>query len=399
MKSDSIRKVVIDKNNLCRGCPFEEKQPKVLPTIPENPLLAVVGMAPGDQEEWQQKNFVGPAGVMLRTTLAMSGIPGDRVAYLNLGRCRPSNDDFESAEWQKAETRCWKHLNKDLSTIPSDVPLLLLGGRPLQRFKASKKLKIGAWRGLWIEAEERRCFVARHPAQILRTQDEAKKNTLIEEFVADLDCMVDRVLGREQPSDHKVTIYESPFEAAEFFAWLAKREKPWTFDIETYDAVAFPSRVGVATDPCHPDFRVRGIAIAINRKTGCWIELMGFDHRKAEVREIMSPAFASPTEKWGFTGHFDEEGLVYTDWVQTVRNRANDGMLGLISLGDGTHDSLRLEKAVVDILGERQYWSADKSKMRDVPLQQVANSAVRDACYTHQLIEFINEKLARGDYL
>jgi len=129
------------------------------------------------------------------------------------------------------------------------------------------------------------------------------------------------------------------------------------------------------------------------------VELMGFD--LAEASEVLTPVFASDAEKWTFSGHYDEEGVTYTKLAADgVRNRAGDGMLGMIALGDGTHDSLRLEKAVVDVLGRRQYWQGyDKSKMRDASLAEVADGAIGDACYTFELCTLLHDRIRRADYL
>ena len=75
-------------------------------------------------------------------------------------------------------------------------------------------------------------------------------------------------------------------------------------------------------------------------------------------------------------------------------------MLAQVAMSDGTHESFKLEKAVVDILGHRQYWAeVDKSRMRDFSLEDVARGAVRDACHTLELEEILDERMRRGDRL
>ena len=279
--------------------------------------------------------------------------------------------------------------------------MLLLGAKPLRAF-VDGKAKLGASRGLWAQTTDaREYFTARDPSQLWTIVDPASRESRLGEFVADVTRMSDRLLGREPDSPFTVHVFSSPVEAhrAGFLTELARRTERWTFDIETYDGAKFPSRKNVSTDPCHPDFRLRGIAVATSDTEGVFIECLGWEERIAEARAVLSPAFSSPAPKGAFSGHFDDEGLVYPGWVDAVVNRTDDGMLGLLALSDGAHDTLRLEHAVVNVLGARQYWNGmDKSKMRDAPLSFVAASAVGDACYEHQLIGVVRGRLARGEY-
>jgi len=394
--------------NPCIGC-NREHAIKVMPSFVERPLLQVVGMAPGKVEEEQGEPFVGPAGDLLRSALAGAGIdPATQVNYANLGRCRPENDDFESKAWHGAEKRCWSYLSVDLAR--TKIPLLVLGTRPLMRLMANTKAKVSIHRGLWIKtADGRNAFVARHPSSILRavgtgSSGQVRANDVQDrlevQFRTDIKRMADRLLKREPPSDIKVTTFETPGAAREFLARLAKRTLPWAFDIEAFDAVEYPSRLGVATDPCHPDFRLRGIAFAWSPVYGAYVEMTSWENFKSQARELLDPVFGSPAIKRAFNGGYDEDGLVYPGWVTRVNNRAEDAMLGLVALGDSRHESLRLEKAAIDVLKKSQSWDGgDKGRMRDLPLKQVATGAVGDACRTFDLCEVLNKRLIAGEYL
>jgi len=260
------------------GCP-REKAVKVLPVLPPKAKLVAVGMAPGGEEEQKGKPFVGRSGILLRSTLRAVGLdPEEEVGYLNLGRCRPEDDDFESAGWKEAEKRCSRYLADDLAHV--SVPLLLLGTRPVVRLLGDAKERVGKSRGLWVQtADGRPAFVARHPAQILRADSDQIRARLEKEFREDLQRMANKLLGREPPQGYEVSVFTSPFEAQGFLTKLTAHRAPWAFDIESYDGKEFPSRRPVATDPCHPDFRLRGIAIAWGSEKGVWIECKGLEDR------------------------------------------------------------------------------------------------------------------------
>lgn len=394
--AEARARVLQNPTGPCQGCPLVDVKPKIPPVIRTGAVLAVVSLGPSAGDEEAAVPISGRPGEMLVEALRAAGVDPTKVTLSLATRCRPVGDVYDCAAWESAARRCRAFFDAD---VPADVPLLLLGGTALRTF-AGGRAKVGGSRGLWAKADGRTYFTVRDPAQILAVQDPAQSEALRAEFAADVARMADVLLGREPPLDLSFEVYGSPAEAAGYLATLAVRAEPWAFDIEAYDAAVFPSRRGVSTDPCHPDFRLRGVAVATSPREGAWIDCAGWEGRLVEARALFSPAFGSPAAKWAFNGHYDEEGLVYPGWVECVANRAGDGMLALLALSDGAHESLRLEHAVVNVLGARQYWNGmDKSRMRDVPLAVVAANAVGDACYTYQLVELLHGRLERGEYM
>jgi len=307
-------------------------------------------------------------------------------------RCRGS------APSESAEKRCAKLLDAALESVPASVPIIALGpGALFALSKDKKEPRFSAARGTWTVLKSGRDVFAVHDPRVIGVlEDVAARDRMTVNFYADVDRMADRLLGRKRGPDVAVSIYESPADAQGALRRLAAREELWVFDIETYDAAEYPSRKEVSVDPFHPDFRVRGVAIALSPTEGFWVELKDFPADQA--RRVLDPAFGSPAEKGAFGGHFDVSGLTYTGYVTEVTNRTEDGMLSAVALSDGTHESLRLEKLVVGYLGRSQYWNADKSKMRDYPIDLVANGAVGDACATLALIELLREDLLAEEY-
>lgn len=381
--------------NPCLGCP-RARAPKVKPVIPTAPKLIVIGMAPGEREEKVGQPFQGPSGDQIRRELQRCGFNLKDVGFANLARCRPENDDFSTKDWQMAETRCFNYLRKELAAN-QNVPLLLLGSRPATKL-SGEGMSVTAYRGLWIKTVTgHQAYVARHPSGILRVKESGPQKALFEEWHGDLHRMADRVRGVEKERKVDVLIFKSPADADVLLKRLAAHQHPWAFDIETYDALEFPSRRWVSTDPCHEDFRVRGVALAWGPDKGAWIEFG--DTNPDDARPFLDQAFMSATEKWAFNGGFDEEGLTYNGWVTEVVNRRGDGMLEMVALSDGRHASLRLERAVVDQLGYPQYWNGvDKSRMRDILLVEVARAAVEDACATWALCARLHKRLEKGEY-
>ena len=384
--------------NSCASCPRVGQCTLVLPTMPPNPKAVAVGLAPGDVEEELGACFMGPAGQLLRRALRGAGFDDVAdVGYINLTRCRPAGDDFASKEWEKMVTRCWHNVQAALEGYQG--PLLILGTEACSKFlsnakkKGERRVQVTRVRGLWFRQGERWVFAARHPFGALRTGD-----TTVNQFLADVHRFGGRVLGTERLPPVKFKIYKSVREARSVFSMLAKLATPWAFDVETFDTLECPSRKGVAVDPCHPDFRVRGLAVAWGPGEAAYVDLIGDEQNKVEARATLTPAFSSPAIKRGFNGSFDEESLLVPGWTAQVCNRAEDGMLGMLAL-DMTHRSgFSLQRGIVDLLGEPYHWEADKTRMRELPLEQVADGCVRDATATWRLCELINHRLLAGSY-
>jgi hypothetical protein len=245
----------------------------------------------------------------------------------------------------------------------------------------------------------RQVFSTWQPAGVIRhIKEHGSGSKRLKQFRADLKRMADRILGREQMPDVQMDVFSDPGQAENFLKYLACHKKPWAFDIETYDAGQESTRHAVGVDPFHPDFRVRGVAIAWQFNRGAWIELMPWEDRKAEAAKLFGPVFASSAEKWAFNGSFDENGLVYSGWAPAITNRKGDGLLALIASNAGGHSGVSLARAVVDILGEPQYWVINKLTIRTAKLMDVADSAVRDACSTLKLTDFLHRRLEASEY-
>jgi uracil-DNA glycosylase family 4 len=391
------RRVPVLLANPCAGCP-RERAVKVPPCFPTQPRLVAVGMAPGGEEEIAGTPLVGQSGELLRQALRAAGFDDRRdVAYINLGRCRPEDDNFETKDWKEAERRCVTYLERDLASWRG--PLLLLGTRPAAYFFRDAKARVTSKRGLWYGLPDgRQAFVENHPSAVLRAGGRSVTSAKRQQFFAGIARMAERVLGRERIPEVTCEIYASVAQGAPRLRWLVKKQRRFFFDIETFDAQECPSRKGVATNPFHPDFRVRGVAIAWSPSEGAWFELAPDEQRKAAVRRLLDPVFDADMEKGAFFGGFDENGLIVPGWVTAVRNRRFDPWLAAVAL-DTVGGGHSLERLVVDVLHEPQPKAGvDRSRIREMSLAAVGEYAVRDACAEFRLDVAIQDRLEKGLY-
>lgn len=147
--------------------------PNVQPFAEPTPYrIAIIGEAPGEDEENHGFPFVGRSGQHLDRELKSVGIDRHRCFIGNICQVRPPKNKIELFPWDGEEIQNGlKQLEHDLSTFSPNL-CLLLGNTPLHA--ALGKGKITEWRGSLFRSEVRGAFFGRkcvsslHPAFVLR---------------------------------------------------------------------------------------------------------------------------------------------------------------------------------------------------------------------------------------
>lgn len=102
--------------------------------------LMIIGEAPGKDEVYQGKPFVGRAGALLREAIAESGLDANEVYISNVIHCRPPNNKFPDAnidEVKETVQVCRPWLFKEIAIIKPFV-ILGCGSKPLRHIAKSK---------------------------------------------------------------------------------------------------------------------------------------------------------------------------------------------------------------------------------------------------------------------
>ena len=87
----------------CEGCVLAQSRLNAVPWSGPIPAeLAVLGEAPGAQEDKEGSPFVGRAGKLLDTALKGAGIDRDKTFVFNSVCCRPPGNRNPSADEQEA---------------------------------------------------------------------------------------------------------------------------------------------------------------------------------------------------------------------------------------------------------------------------------------------------------
>jgi uracil-DNA glycosylase family 4 len=154
----------------CRACPLNHarlQSPKMKPTGDPECDFYIIGEAPGEDEDYEGKQFVGKSGEILRPRLPNR--IRDRVRYNNTIRCRPPNNrDPEPIEVEC----CRPSIERDIAQARPRA-ILGFGNAPLQW--AIGQTGITRWRGrvipVVIGGHPCWYFPIEHPASILRKRN------------------------------------------------------------------------------------------------------------------------------------------------------------------------------------------------------------------------------------
>jgi len=147
--------------------------PNQFPTIQSpSARIALIGEAPGQDEEAQKRPFVGMSGRFLDSILSSCGIVRACTFVGNVCQIRPPKNDISAFDYDGVEIQSGlKQLQSDLEQFKPTL-CVLLGKTALQAFKGVKNL--GDWRGSFFTSDRFngvKCLATYHPATCLRNYE------------------------------------------------------------------------------------------------------------------------------------------------------------------------------------------------------------------------------------
>lgn len=136
--------------------------------------IAVIGEAPGEEEENYRRPFVGKSGNFLTSIMRDVGIDRQVCFMGNVCQIRPPGNRIEAFSWTGEEiTNGLARLNEDIRKFKPHI-CVLLGNTPLRAARGDTG-KITEWRGSLFESTllgspffGYKCVGALHPAFVLR---------------------------------------------------------------------------------------------------------------------------------------------------------------------------------------------------------------------------------------
>lgn len=130
--------------------------------------IAVIGEAPGRDEDLAGRPFVGRAGQLLDRMLAAIGLDESSVHITNIVYWRPPGNRAPTPQEALA---CRPFLERQIELVDPDVILLMGGSAAKQIFSTNDGIMRtrGKWHDIAIGERNRTCLATLHPAYLLRT--------------------------------------------------------------------------------------------------------------------------------------------------------------------------------------------------------------------------------------
>jgi DNA polymerase len=153
---------------LCALCPLCEKRRQAVPGAGVlDPLVMVIGEAPGEEEDLRGEPFVGPAGVYLDKWLSAVGLSRLANAFIaNIVKCRPPANRDPLPEEAAA---CMPYLLRQIKIIRPRAVLAL--GRVAAQNLLGTSEGIGRLRGIPGTWQGLPFLATYHPSAVLRDHE------------------------------------------------------------------------------------------------------------------------------------------------------------------------------------------------------------------------------------
>ena len=214
--------------------------------------ILIVGEAPGEEEDWQNKPFVGRSGKLLRDIVAQVIPSNYNVGYTNVCHCHPKDNKTPSARQIKT---CLPILEKEIRELKPLV-IILVGNTPLKAVLG--ETGITKWRGTVAEKVDYFVIPTFHPAYILRGNTEALKDVIsdFEKAVGILEGDLS-VVG-DVSDNYEIEIVRTEAQAQKMVDTIKGEFSACAFDTET-----------TGLDVTGNDFRMVCCSFAIQNKA--WV--------------------------------------------------------------------------------------------------------------------------------
>lgn len=246
--------------------------------------IAIVGEAPGAEEERLGKPFVGGSGQLLTAILARLGVDRNSVYITNVVKTRPPSNNFGVYYEDPQKTSPSPMLRQSIAELHDELRrvrpnVTVACGEEALRATTYRR-GIGKWRGSILSGYCGKVIPTHHPAYILRQYD------LLSIFEHDI-----RRARDESESaaivlpQHTLELQTSLARVMEFLQDILARPRPISVDIETSEN------------------HVRCLAIADSSLHALCIPFMSYNRAKASAGVISIGTGNSPT----LNSHWSEE--------------------------------------------------------------------------------------------
>ena len=213
--------------------------------------LAIVGEAPGAQEDAEGRPFVGPSGQLLNSILDECGVSRNEVYVTNVVKYRPPNNKFNQldkigVDYHEQVENLWK----ELDTIGPNC-ILALGNEALRALTGKKGIK--EHRGSILRGKNGTTKVigTLHPAVFIRTAGE----TGVFKYSALAYCKLDYQRAIEESQSPELHLPTRQLQIArsshDLYKYIRRYENVRKFAADIESIKCIPSCISFAASPLH----------------------------------------------------------------------------------------------------------------------------------------------------
>jgi len=185
----------------CKTCYIGKYYNKVVLSdgYKKDPIILIIGEAPGKTEVELETPFIGASGKLLRKTLNDFGFNKGNSLITNIIPCRPLDNKFPTDK--DVVAKCMQLWLKEEIILTNPKCLLLVGAKPLSyilSFKTNNDRYIinnGEWFGLNVNGNKIKCLATYHPAFILR---KGYDKNILESFRNHIKKVADVFIGKKE---------------------------------------------------------------------------------------------------------------------------------------------------------------------------------------------------------
>lgn len=160
----------------CRSCSLAERRRHVVfGDGAHDAEIMLIGEGPGQREDEQGVPFVGPAGQLLDTMLAIIGLDRTKVYIANIVKCRPPGNRDPLGVEQDA---CIGWLRRQTALLHPKMIICL--GRIAAKVIIAEDFRITRDHGQWVQRKGVWLTAVYHPAALLR--DDSKRPDTFEDL-------------------------------------------------------------------------------------------------------------------------------------------------------------------------------------------------------------------------
>lgn len=393
----------------CKACPYEKRRldhPRMKPTGAKHPLVYVLGEAPGEEEDQQGEQFIGPAGKTLRKAIPRRWLK--RIRFDNCIRCMPPNNRTPRTE----ELECCRM--RVVKSIERAKPKAIIGTGNVPLDWMIGRTGIKAWRGrrLPVRVGDHKCwyYPILHPSYINRVKGKEDDKRSGDDWAYVFKRDIHRVFLEINDLDYADPLDLSTLDGGLVLLQGGKRDLKAVK--ETLLAFAHKSPlVPIAVDietvglrPYSQDAQVLCVALSDGEKTIAF----PIDHRGAKwtgkqkrlVLQYLEAFIKGSTIKVAHSAPFEMEWFVWMFDETVLLQEWEDSMVQAYVLDDRRQGQALNDLTLTHFgFALKDQMKVDRGHLADLPLDILLRYNALDAKYTHPIFLCQEERIKEQDLM